>query len=84
MFENKKFNHVHYSRIIASWVRAGGKIDRRGANVMFRDWLEHIVIYDEKIPEDIREEIVYFATNGKCELEDDAEKFIANYSKIKD
>ena len=77
MFENKvaKDTYVYYSRFIASFIKAGGKISYRGE---FRDWLEHLGLNKEDI-----DAICNMATNGKLELEHDAKYFlIERRSKI--
>jgi len=76
MFENEKFEGIHYSRFIASWVNATGKLDAR-----MRDWLRTIEINGKEIPESVIRDIWNLATNGKLELEANAEKFIENYGK---
>lgn len=82
MFENKKVfvpylgEEIHVSRLIASWLNAGGDtyectLDDEGApEYAFRVWLQALGIEEE----DIRY-IYDFATNGKLELEILAKKF---------
>lgn len=76
MFENKlTHNGIHYSRYIASWKRAGGKIYRGG---LFERWLrEKEQLNDEEISN-----ILLLAENGKLELQGSAKAFIeANKSE---
>ena len=72
MFENKTFEDIHYSRFIASWIRAGGK----KCNYRFEDWLKTLTINGKAIPDEIVKEIVDLGSNGKMELEHVAEKFL--------
>jgi hypothetical protein len=82
MFENKlAFGNVYYSRIIASWINEGGKINHYGRRANqgvddFEDWLRTLewnnkTLSDEEI-RDIRE----LATNGKMEFEYSARTFL--------
>lgn len=74
MFENENFNGIYYSRFIASWVRKGGKL-KNGIDVgLFRAWLISLGVDDISV-----NNIVFLATNGKLELENSAEKFIAEH-----
>ena len=57
-----------------SWVRSGGKFDKRGKGYGdFRKWLESLKLD----PEDI-EDIMFLASNGKLELEVSAKNYMAN------
>lgn len=77
MFENKRYRTIYYSRIIMSWVRAGGTFDKHGEGYdRFKSWLESLIIDSEHIPEEVIDEIMFLAMNGKMELEDDAKKFM--------
>ena len=74
MFENGNFNGIYYSRFIASWVRKGGNL-RTGKDItLFRAWLTEIGCDDETV-----DKITFLASNGKLELENSAEKFIAEH-----
>ena len=74
MFENGNFNGIFYSRFIASWVRKGGMLKTGHDISMFRSWLTEIGCDDETV-----DKITFLATNGKLELENSAEKFIAEH-----
>lgn len=76
MFENKVYEGIHYSRFIASWVKAGGVITRGGLT----NWLRTLTINGKDIPDDVINEIVNLATNGKLELEDHARAYIKEKS----
>ena len=67
-FQNKEWNGIYYSRIIASWVRVGGSLKDGGK---FRKWMKSI-----GIPEETVWDIYNLATNGKLELQTSALKFI--------
>lgn len=71
MFENKNYKMIYYSRFVASWINAGGKLDWK-----FKTWLHQLEIDGELIPEDIIDEIYNYATNGKLELEENAKRFL--------
>ena len=73
MFENRLINDVYETRIIMSWVRAGGKLSVRGEGYYeFQNWLESLGLSDEEI-----RHIMELARNGKMELEISAKMFIA-------
>lgn len=79
MFDNKIVKvpalgneEIHISRIIASWTHVGGQITtRRWAKTPFANWCVGL-----GLDTDVIREMVYFATNGKLELEDSAKKFL--------
>lgn len=79
MYENKKIlipklgEEVHVSRIIASWRNRNGVIFRG-----FRDWLKELGLDDYDITY-----IWNFATNGKLELQDLADKFLTEHAKYR-
>ena len=73
MFENRLINDVYETRIIMSWVRAGGKLSVRGEGYYeFQNWLESLGLSDEEIRHTME-----LASNGKMELEMSAKMFIA-------
>ena len=74
MFENGNFNGIYYSRFIASWVRKGGMLKTGHDISMFRSWLTEIGCDDETV-----DKITFLASNGKLELENSAEKFLAEH-----
>ena len=74
MFENGNFNGIFYSRFIASWVRKGGMLKTGHDITMFRSWLTEIGCDDETV-----DKITFLASNGKLELENSAERFIAEH-----
>lgn len=70
MFENKlTHNGIHYTRYIASWKRAGGKIYRGG---LFERWLRE----QEKLTDEEVSDILLLAENGKLELQGSAKAFM--------
>jgi len=71
MFNNKKFEGIHYSRFIASWTNVNGAIGPE-----FRDWMGKITVNGRKIPDNIIEEIYDMGTCGMFELEVSAAAFI--------
>ena len=73
MFENKKFNDIHATRYIMSWVRMGGKLKYGKEIDNFEKWLLSIGLNEEEA-----DYIVLLATNGKLELEVSAKAFLAN------
>ena len=74
MFENGNFNGIYYSRFIASWLRKGGKLKSGNDVGLFRAWLNSLGVDDISV-----NNIIFLATNGKLELENSAEKFIAEH-----
>jgi len=75
-FENKKFEGIHYSRIIASWANKGVRNDE-----LFKEWLGTITINDKSIPPEVIDEIYDMATCGKLELETSVIRFRTNRIK---
>lgn len=71
MFENRNFEGIYYSRIIASYVKVRGKIYRDE----FMDWLRSLTINDKKLTEDEIYDIYNMGTNGKMELESNCRAF---------
>ena len=72
MFENKKFNDIHATRYIVSWVRMGGEL-RYGKGVDdFYNWLLSLGLNEEEA-----DYITEIARCGKLELEVSAKKFLA-------
>lgn len=76
MFENKNYEGIYYSRFVASYTNKGGKTDWK-----FKEWLKELVINGNQIPEEVIKEIYDYATNGKLELEMNAEAFLKVHSK---
>lgn len=74
MFENGNFNGIYYSRFIASWLRKGGMLKTGHDISMFRSWLTEIGCDDETV-----DKITFLASNGKLELENSAERFLAEH-----
>lgn len=75
-FENKTFEGIHYSRFIASWVKANGHA--LYGMVGFRTWLKSLIINDKHIPNDVIQEICNLMGNGKLELQENAKRWISN------
>ena len=74
MFTNKLYEGIYYSRIVASWTNKRGAVTPR-----FKKWLKTITINGKPIPEDVIDEIYFFGTNGKLELEESAKRFIETW-----
>ena len=76
-YVNEKIKGVHISRYIASWLNCGGLI-YNGNDELFKEWLHSLK--DEKgapaLSDDEVNKIVFFATNGRMELESSAKYFI--------
>ena len=75
-FENKYIEDkdVHYSRIIASWINAGGEIPNYSWGMtQFADWLTSLGFNVKEVYD-----IWNMATCGKMEFEDSAKKWITN------
>lgn len=70
---NKQYEHIYYSRFIASWAKEGGSM-----NWMFKEWLKTITINGNHLPDDVVEEIYFLGTNGKLELEESAKYYISH------
>ena len=64
--ENRKYNGVHYSRYIASWVLAGGNI----RDAAFEKWLK-----SRQMPADVIKEITLMARDGEITLQMSAKRF---------
>ena len=63
---------INYSRIIASWYQAGGRLETLEQMKKFKQWLKETeVLSDEQI-----DEIYMQATNGKLEWIDHAKSFL--------
>ena len=73
VWENKyvKKYDIHYSRIIASWVRSGGSLKSRDLNI-FEDWLRSTGALTEEQIDDVK----FLASNGKLEWETSAKNFL--------
>lgn len=69
-FENVAIREIYISRYIASWLKTGVPIRRGG---LFSGWLKSLGLNDEEI-----NRILYFAENGKLELEHSAKAFLRN------
>ena len=78
MFENKVVGDYTYAtRYIASWLRAGGKLEYGRDIDYFRDWLLSLSLSEDEV-----NHIVFLATNGKLELESSAKlwmQIVADY-----
>lgn len=73
-FENKlSSEQVHYSRYIASFIKACSEIGIRFSYGLFYNWLLSL-----DLPEDEVMAIVMFAFNGRLELEENARKYLTN------
>ena len=70
-FENGTYNGIYYTRFIASWLRKGGMLKSGHDLWLFRSWLRHLGLGSLDV-----DRISFLVTNGKLELEDDAEKFL--------
>ena len=78
-FENKiASNGVHYSRIIASWMKEASSfgMKRYIYEDQFQRWLGSLGLTETE-----QYEIYYLATNGKMELESNAYKFLQENCK---
>lgn len=64
-------NYAYRSQFVASWVKAGGRLDSYTAKEQFKTWLRNL-----GIPNDVCLEIYQFATCGKLELQESAKKFL--------
>lgn len=74
MFENRAIKGIYMSRYLASWMKANdGKVFHRWD---FEEWLETLVIDEEKLSQEEIRDIVSYATNGKLELEISALAFL--------
>ena len=71
MLENNKFNGVHYSRYIASWINARGEMFDDG----FKDWLKGL-----GMSEDMIIDVYEMATMGKMELEISARLYMKQHN----
>lgn len=71
-----RFGEQPMSRIIASWIKAGGQItDRHFVLTPFYSWMIEGLAID---PKDAAE-IIDMACSGKIELEDSAKVFLRNW-----
>lgn len=77
MWKNETECGIHATRIIMSWVRAGGTFSCVGDGYDdFREWLNTLMIDDEPLSDKDVDHIVNLAQNGKMELEYSAKKFL--------
>lgn len=73
-FENKYIENFTYeSRIIASWIIAGGKVTGGSNRKLFKEWLQSIGIGETDI-----DHILFLAENGKLEYQCNAREFLKN------
>ena len=78
-YVNEIFEGIHYSRFAASWHNSYRGTNRcsKGYRLMV-EWLMSLTINGKKIDYATARNIANFAYDGKLELEESAEKFIAN------
>ena len=74
-FLNTTVHGFHKSRYIASWVNVGGKFNKG----LFYKWLLSIEFDDGYMSEEEADEIWCYATDGKMEFENSAEKFLKEH-----
>ena len=81
-FENSLIRGIHKSRYMASWIKSVLKSKNiKSVSIYdFRNWLKSLEFDDEEkyLTEDEITDIFYYATNGKLELELNADEFIKN------
>lgn len=84
-FENKVFEGMHYSRIIASWNNIVWRhkeiVEKYNERMEFVNWLSTLTINDKKLPDDVIRDIINLKYNGKLELEIIATNFITDMKK---
>ena len=84
-FENKVFEGIHYSRIIASWNKIVWRhkeiVEKYNERMEFVNWLSTLTINDKKLPDDVIRDIINLKYNGKLELEIIATNFITDMKK---
>lgn len=74
-FENELSSQdVHYSKYIASFIKACSKMKITFSYGLFYNWLLSL-----DLPEDEVMEIVMFAFDGPLELEDDAREYLTDF-----
>jgi hypothetical protein len=71
MFENKQVEGIYYSRFVASWMNARGKIYPD----TFKGWLRSLVINGRHLTPGEVTDIYNLASNGKLELEMSAKNY---------
>ena len=71
-FENVRIKGIHISRYVASWT----KFRDLHYSELFEAWLRTLIIDGEKLTEDEIRRIVYYADNGKLELQCSVERFL--------
>ena len=74
--DNEKIKGIHKSRYVASWDNTLRRLGIASCFGDIKDWLRALEIEGETLTEDEIDAIVFFAENGKMELEHDAERFI--------
>lgn len=73
-FENKlSSEEVHYSRYIASFIKACSEMKITFNYGLFYNWLISLGLQEDEIMS-----IVMFAFNGRLELEENARKYLTN------
>lgn len=75
-FENVIVRNIHASRYVASWMHAGGSTKGGKNRALLRTWLEQLTIDGSCLTADEVNKIYWYATNGKMELEHNAERFL--------
>lgn len=70
MFNNKKFEGIHYSRFVASWTNTVGPMTPE-----FIDWMKTITVNGRRVPDDVIDEIYEMGNTGMFELEISAVAF---------
>lgn len=77
MFENRRIDGYAYAtEYIASWLRAGGRLQKIDDYDNFHNWLLSMNLSERDV-----DCIMQIATNGKLELECNAELFLRGISK---
>ena len=74
-FENRLILGVHMSRYIASWILAGGSLDRHGIFMMCK-WLKTLTVNGEHLTDEDIHDIRRFAESGKLEFQNSAKEFL--------
>lgn len=90
MFENVIIHGIEATRYIASWARVGGDLDdcdyRMGIEHPFGQWLRSLTFRCKNgesvhMTEDEVKSIIFLASNGKLELQENAKNFLKNYKE---
>lgn len=75
MYKNKEIDGVLATRYIASWIIAGGQLHHYYDVCDFKKWLESLGLSEDDV-----DHVLFLATTGKKELEDNVRTYMYDKS----